>query len=133
MILSGIGCWPEAWGQARADEAYKDPDYIQLPNSSAIRQAAYPALYPVERAAVCRIRRGSITYECQLDPQGRTTNISVVELHYAARKLSAPVLATMKARIRRDLVFYVPPELQPLQRQPDRYSRIGFPLTIFCP
>lgn len=131
--LFGFG-WglPGAYGQAKANRVYSDPDEMRLLVPTAVAQAANHALTAAERGVLCRKGRGFIQFRFQVDGTGRIQTITGVQLYQAAQEVPAPMLAKMKERIRQDVVYHVPDVDKPPTSSRWRRPSYTIPLAVFC-
>ena len=126
------GGLPGAYGQAKVNRIYSDPDEMRLLVPTAVAQAATHALAATERAVLCRKDRGFIEFRFQVDGNGRIQTITGVQLYQAAREVPAPMLAKMKERIRQDAIFHVPDVDKPPKMSRWRRPSYVLPLAVFC-
>jgi len=132
LFCGSAASLPSAYGQTKDNQVYSDPDEMRLLVRTVVAQAANHALTATERAALCRQGRGFIEFRLQVDGRGRIQSITGVQLHQAARKIPAPMLAKMKERIRQDVVFHVPDVDKPSPSSRWRRPSYTIPLVVFC-
>ena len=123
---------PSAYGQTTANRVYSDPDEMRLLEPTSVTQAANQAFSSTERAALCRKGRGFITFRCQVNGTGRIESITAVQLDQAASTVPAPMLAKLKERVRRDVLFHVPAVDKPPKMAKWRKPSVTIPLAVFC-